>query len=212
MGKWATGVATTNASKRIELSYLLKHKFIVKGSKRKGSLSWTQYGEPSGEIGIETCYLGDGNDYIRLFYTVTINGVSTNYNYKIDLIEKASNLGKGNVLYFQCNFTGNNCRILYMAYDSMHFKSIKAYSKRLYYPIQTRSKKDRYNARFFELEKQIDERQNAKRKTYKYKEKLTKRFLQDDRLQDSYSRMDYLRLQILIGDLRKMGCKFDPES
>lgn len=208
MGRYSTGIQTTEASKRIELSYLIKYKFIVKGSKRTAQLNWVCRGEPTGNIGIETRYFGDGGDYIRLYYSITENDKKTNFDYKICLVEKESNLGKGKVLYLKCNYTGNLCRIFYMAYSSHYFKSQQAYDYRIYYPIQTRSKQDRYNSRFFELESQL-EKQDKKRATYKYNGLVTKRYIKMQRLEALYERMDYLRMRVLANGLIKMGCKID---
>jgi len=101
MGRWSTGAETTGGSKRIELSFLIKHRFIKKGCEISGRMSWNCRGEASGNIGIETRYFGDENDFIRLYYTHTLDEVKTNLDYKITLIERDSNLGKGKVLYFR---------------------------------------------------------------------------------------------------------------
>jgi len=203
MGRWSTGVQTTGGSKRIELSYLLKNKFIVKGKIGTGQIEWTCRGEPTGNIGIETRYVGDGNDYIRLFYSLTENGNNINYDYKIKLIERDSNLGKGKVLDMVCSQSGIVCRILYMAYGSHHFKARLAYDKRLYYSIQTSSKLDRANSRFFELQKEL-ETEDKRRKTYKYDGLATKRAVRNQRLEILYDKMDYLRGQSFMHSAYKI--------
>jgi hypothetical protein len=105
MGRPSTGAWTVYESLRIELSYLLEHRYLVKGEKRGGMLSWTnQDGKDTGTIGIECSYLNsDDEKYIRLKYTATNKlGQKTDYNYKTLLVEVDSNLGKGKVLYFAC--------------------------------------------------------------------------------------------------------------
>ena len=204
MGRWSTGAETTGGSKRIELSFLIKHRFIKKGCEISGRMSWNCRGEASGNIGIETRYFGDENDFIRLYYTHTLDEVKTNLDYKITLIERDSNLGKGKVLYFICNQSGKLCRILYSAYGSPYFKCREAYRHRLYYPIQTRSKTDRYNGRYFELERQL-ETEDEKRFTYLYKDQVTKRAIKKQRLKGLMNKMDQLRSNQLWQWLIKAG-------
>jgi len=204
MGRWNTGAQTTRGAKRLELSYLVKNNLIKKGFTTSSRLSWSSENEEHGNIGIECRYRGDGNDYIRLFYTVTANSVKTDYDYKIPLIEKDSNLGKGKVLYMSCNRSGYLCRILYLAYDSPYFKARQAYRNRIYYPIQTCSKLFRYNSRYFELESQIL-KESQKRYTYTYNGLVTRRAIKNFRLKGLSLKMNELRDQEFILGLRKMG-------
>jgi len=210
MGRSATGIQTTNGAKRIELSYLLKNKMIKKGAQFSGQMNWKIEGEPAGNIGIETRYFGDGSDFLRLHYTVILNEVKTNYDYKISLIEKDSNLGKGKVLYMICNHSGQLCRILYLAYGSHYFKCRQAYQNKLYYPVQQRSKSFRYNSRFYDLQEQL-ETEDQKRYTEKYNGRFTKRYIRKQRLEGLYIRMNDLRNIEFMEGIRKAGfpLKFD---
>ena len=159
MGRYKTGAETTAGTRRIELSYLLKKRLLRKWEIGPFTLSWNDNrGNPTGSISIIPHYR-DGEAYIVLQYSVTVRatGEKKEYNYRIYLVEKPSNLGRGSVLYFVCPQTGNPCRILYQAYGSDIFKSRGAYSYRLYYPLQVSSKLEIYTEKYFSLEKLLDE-------------------------------------------------------
>jgi hypothetical protein len=194
MGRYGTGIATTKGSKRIELKHLLKAGYIRKGlTSLQGSLSWVNAsGEQTGTIGIQTAYT-DQEKYIRLTYTVTTGeGEKIDQDYKIYLEEKPSNLGRGSVLYFLCPESFNYCRVLYLAYGAHRFKSRQAYRHRIYYPLQTSSKLDIYNDRFFSIEDKL-EKLNQGRASYEYKGKTTRKRQRINRLEKQQEEADYLR-------------------
>jgi hypothetical protein len=166
MGRYPTGAITTGEAVRIELSYLLKEKYIERGCKVSGFLAWNN----GSTISIESKYLGD-EKYIRLYYTLTKpSGEEFKLDYKIQLTSIPSNLGRGEVLYFVCPISGRRARILYRAYGSHYFKSRQAYRKRIYYPCQT-SPKSLYNSeRYFALERQIERLPPARKSHYQGKE------------------------------------------
>ncbi|GAC1301427.1 MAG: hypothetical protein NVSMB24_04240 [Mucilaginibacter sp.] len=197
MGRWITGIQTTESAKIIDLAYLVKTKMLQKGFKKSGQLNWTSDGQPNGNIGIECSYFGTDVDYIRLYYTQTKVEVKTDLDYKIHLIEKDSNLGKGIILYMICCQSGNLCRKLYMAYGSSYFKCRQAYQNRIYYPIQRSSKLDRANSRFYEIESYFA-KENKKRNTYKYNGQITKRALKNQRLEILHTKMDHLRNEAFL--------------
>ncbi|MDB5147093.1 MAG: hypothetical protein JWQ57_1113, partial [Mucilaginibacter sp.] len=113
-------------------------------------------------------------------------------DYRIALFEKASNLGKGSVLYLVCPESGMNCRVLYRAYGCHRWKAREAYKNRLYYPIQLSSKMDRYNDRYWELDKQLTADRSRRLITH-YKGQLTKRAVKRQKLELLQQQMDYLR-------------------
>jgi hypothetical protein len=150
------GIVTTEGSKRIELSYFIKKNLFKKHSFSSGVMSWNCRGENTGSISYETVF-NDTDKYIRLKYTITDNqGIKTNYDYKINLIPVKSNLGIGNVYYFECPVSYQKCRVLYLAYSSHYFKCRSAYQHRIYYEIQRVSKQFYYLQRYFDIEKQLD--------------------------------------------------------
>lgn len=192
MGRNSSGAATTTSSQRIELSYLLKHGLVEKGRQINGSLSWESRGEKTGEIRIDSDYQPGNGGYLRLRYRLTTGGNDCDYDYRIELIEQPSNLGKGTLLYMICPESGRRCRILYRSYGSHVWKAREAYQNRIYYPLQLSSKMDRYNDRYWALEKQLKKNED-KRLNASYKGKPTKRALRRRSLADKQQLMDILR-------------------
>ena len=187
------GIATTEGSKRIKISYLFKKGFIQKGRGIKTTMSWSDnWNRNSGNIGIETNFTNE-EKWIRLKYTVTDNqGFKTNYDYKINLVPVLSNLGIGNVYYFQCPVSYQKCRVLYMAYSSHYFKCRSAYQNRIYYESQRVSKNYSATNRYFKLEKILEKMNKSRmKKTYKgFETKTYQRYL---KLQNDMSNFDNIR-------------------
>jgi hypothetical protein len=153
MGRNSTGAWTVGESLRIELPYLLSQGYIQKGYSKIFTLSWhDQFKRNKGSISCRSNYLGHMN-YLEVSYVVTTrDGNSESIKYKIDLIEKDSNLGQGKVLYFQCPRSGKNCRILYKAYGSSKFLAREAYEQRIYYDCQQASKLEKYNTTYWKID------------------------------------------------------------
>lgn len=198
MGRPSTGAWTTDQSLRIELSYLLKSRYLVRGKLTTGSLSWHCNGNPSGNINILSSWLtGEGQrPYIRLSYTVTdrTTGVKEDRDDMIYLEARPSNLGKGEVLYFICPSSGQRCRILYKAYSCPIWKSRASYQHRIYYPSQQSSKHEYFNNRYWQLEKQIKGLE-GKRRAGTYRGKPTKRAKRVERLNFFQEVADHARWQ-----------------
>ena len=196
MGRHSTGAWTTDDCLRIELSYLLKAKYLVRGRITKGSLSWQCNGNPSGNITILSSWLtGEGQrPYIRLTYTMTdrTTGVKEDRDDTVYLEARPSNLGNGEVLYFICPSSGQRCRILYKAYGCPIWKSRAAYQHRIYYPAQKSSKREYFNTRYWQLDSQIKKVQ-GKRWPGTYRGKPTKRAERLKLLELYQEEADYLR-------------------
>lgn len=178
------GVETVRSCKRIELKYLLKKGFLIKGQCNISVLSWKDnLGEASGRIGIECC-LTDTEKWIRLFYTQTNrDGEKRDLDYKINIHTRTSNLGFGEIYYFICPVNYSYCRILYMGYGSDIFKSRSAFRNRIYYPIQTSSKRYYALQRKFDLE-QIVDLMRSKRMKKTYRGEITKTYERYKRLEN----------------------------
>ena len=148
MGRQSIGAITTGEVTRIELSYLLKKRFLKMGHHVFGTLNWTN----GGSIQFES-KLNEGDCFIRLVYnnTNSYSGEVTNHDYKVYLTTIPSNLGKGEILYFVCPESGNRCRVLYKCYGSLIWKSRKAYKHRVYYHSQVCSKYDYHNTRYWKI-------------------------------------------------------------
>ena len=116
----------------------------LRGCKSKDFVStygWSQQGEDVASIGLDG-YLKYSSPYIRLYYTT--NGASVDYTIKI--VKKPSNLGVGDVYYFQCPHTGKLCRKLYKV--GKYFLHREAY-KNLYYDSQLESRAMRKLAKYY---------------------------------------------------------------
>jgi hypothetical protein len=190
MGRKSTGAYTTGECKRIELSYLLKEGYLVKGRRTMATLSWTN---TSSEITILTCYKED-EKYIELIYTTTYrnDGSTKKFRYKVYIQAVPSNLGKGEVLYFICPESGNKCRILYKAYLCDIWKSRTAYSHRIYYSLQQCSKLDRYNTKYWILDKKLYP-PKRKRVNATYNGVKSRTAIRNEKMWDEYDRMERLR-------------------
>ena len=188
MGRVSTGAITTKESARIELSYLLREGYIKKEGHILGSLSWTD----GSSITIESKYTED-EKYLRLVYTlIDSTGEKYSLDYKVGLYTKPSNLGVGEVLFFVCPQARNLCRVLYRAYGSPIWKSRGSYARYVYYPQQISSKRSKYNDRYWDLKRKLEELYK-KRASYTFKGKSTKRAERIDRLERALHRMNSLR-------------------
>lgn len=203
MGRQSTGAKTIHEGFVIDLSYLRKHKLLDKGQRFAGSIDWSRRGEPTGSISFETNYLDPENIYLRLAYKITNNEGEFEYDYKIQLVEVPSNLGKGNVLYFICPQTSNKCRKLYRTYASHKWKSREAYSHRIYYSIQLESKQWRANTRYFQLDKILYE--DKRRKAHFYNGKETKRSKRHKQLFDQYCKVATEKDRIFTAACKRKG-------
>lgn len=167
MGRNRTGASSIKSIARIELSHLVKDKFLVEGKTLSGTMSWT-----SGvKIQIISRWTTE-EKYLQFIYQCSNSREdwTKDFSYKVELTSIKSNLGKGEVLYLVCPLSGKRCRILYLDYNDLKFKSREAYSKRLYYNCQWQSKYDNWLTRYHDTKKQIEalEKQSY-RKTYNNK-------------------------------------------
>ncbi len=178
MGRNSTWAYTTDKCRKLDLGWLLKNKYIAKDKEVKGVLSWMDESDAGFESSLTT-----NEKYLRMQYTITKrSGAKTHYDYKIELVTVPSNLGKGEILYFECPESGKRARILYSAYG--HDKYIhrdwylEKYSKRIYYNSQLCSKYDYHNTRYHALDRKIndllDELFNTKHRKTHYRGEPTK--------------------------------------
>jgi hypothetical protein len=195
MGRHSTGALTTKEIKRIELSYLLKNGYIVKGKHIASSLSWTC----GSSAGFESKYF-ENEAYIRLNYTNTKYSTNevTKHDYKIQLVTIPSNLGKGNLLYMLCPVTNKRCRILYCAYDSTIWKSREAYKNRIYYQDQLDPKSVRPYKYLF-TDRIMDELYSKKKKSH-YRGKPTRIMKRIEKLNQKHDLafLDYDKFERLL--------------
>lgn len=208
MGRNSTGIETAESSKRISLSYLLKHEYIKKGYQIKSKLVWNDSrGEYSGSAGIKTVYNND-EKYILLNYKFTDRrtGESENIEQRINLVSVPSNLGIGEVLYFECPFNLKLCRVLYNAYNSKLFKSRSAYRNRIYYNCQKASKRYYALERKQKLEKDL---MLLEKKPFKaeYKGKVTRRQRRVNKMKIEIERFENKNFLMILGYLEKLSLR-----
>ena len=190
MGRDSTGAWETIEAQRIELTFLISLGIFAPGSIATFPLKWTSRGKPSGEIEAEAHSPKDAAPYLVLKYS--INGESLRE--RIDIAYLPSNLGRGEIPYFICPETGKLCRILYRAYGSKRWKHREAYKRlgyRLYYSSQACSKLERYNTRYWNIEKRLEK--DTRRAAYEYAGKPTKRFTRLQELREEKRLMDHYR-------------------
>lgn len=133
----------------------------------------------------------------QAYFTFTFNYNNDIYDQEIYLASKPSNLGKGKIIYFICPYTKKLCRNLYFDTFFGEFKSRGAFHERLYYPIQLRGSKERYNERWWKNKEKIDELEGLgekySRAAYYYNGKKTKRLKRIEELELKQSELNYQR-------------------
>lgn len=138
---------------------------------RKGVTTWSTNGEIHSKVNIEVTY-SEYRSFIIFDYTH--NGEAKRY--KVNIIFKASNLGKGNIMFFVCPSTGKLCRNLHLI--NGYFAHRTAGS--LMYSKQIESKKFRGMTKVFDKvfipDHIYDERYKKYYKTH-YNGIPTKRYL-----------------------------------
>jgi hypothetical protein len=102
---------------------------------RSGVTSWTVNGEPHARIDFTVTY---SEDETFIIFEYRSDGVPIKY--RVNLISRLSNLGKGEVWFFVCPSTNKLCRKLYLY--GTHFLQREAY-KSLMYESQLNSQNTR---------------------------------------------------------------------
>jgi hypothetical protein len=199
-GRGNSSSITVGEATKLDLSYLIKKKFIQKGKEVNFHLTWTN--------GSQICCYSVYNEndiYVRLSYRVTdkLTNELKDYDYKVYIQKVKSNLGTGEVLYFVCPETALYCRKLFMCYGYYRFKHRLAYNNKIYYHSQTVSKESRNNTRYFKLEDKIN-KIYEQRESKIYKGKTTKKHLRLLKLINKKVEVDKLREIELDNYLRKM--------
>ncbi|MCG2419993.1 hypothetical protein K8089_13265 [Aequorivita sp. F47161] len=197
---------TVSGSCRIDMRFMLREKYIVRNAETWGVINWT-----SGQAVNFRCRMGKTEKYLRLMYAVTDrNGKRTDYDYKIEIDEVQSNLGKGTILYFLCPESWKRSRILISAYGEPKFINREyyetKYSLRVYYSCQKSSKTDYHNNRYFDLKKKVDKLETELKEKHRnthYKGKPTKDLKYLTKLRNEMRYHDVRRLQIFDEQINK---------
>jgi hypothetical protein len=198
MGRHSSGAMSTGEAQRIEISYLFKEGLISRGKFITGSLIWTN----GNNIGFQAD-LSEEKQYIRLIYqNIKHSGEKHDLDYRIYLTSIPSNLGRGEIWYFICPYTGRKARILYKCYGSLDFRSRRGNHYRIYYPSQKASKNYLHTERYFSLEREIEKFQPLiRKKHYQGKETRLKERIRNLKFQKEYH--DYIRWNFLPKSIMK---------
>ncbi len=168
MPRIATYPPTVDDALMLKLSLLLDQKLIVKDEARESTLTWTssRSGKKS-SITIRSDYTTSA-PFLTLDYQVTKRYTEEvrKYNYRVDLAQVPSNLGKGDVLYMVCPHSGKRARILYSLGNEDLFIHREAYADRLYYDDQLTSKRFRPFNRYFGVRHKHEDLCRKKYKKY----------------------------------------------
>jgi len=179
----------------ITIAKLKQWNYLKKDSWKSGTITWSRNGTETGSINISVRMFKDEN-----VLTVNYKCNKTDHNYNIHLEAIPSNLGKGEVWYFICPFTGKRCRKLHLIKEKFMHRSALASGM---YSKQTHSKKwrqmEKVYGSYFDRDKLYEELY-SKNFTKYYNGKPTKRYLRiltELKKTDAISHIDIERLMIL---------------
>ena len=124
-----------NEALQISISKLKEWEYLNPEQIKSGTITWSRNGNQTGSISIKVNTHSE-QPYIELDYKYR----DEPRNYKVSLVSKPSNLGKGLIWYFLCPQTNKRCRILYSI--GGYFLHREAFNGCMY-ESQTQSKKYR---------------------------------------------------------------------
>ncbi|MFO0468779.1 MAG: hypothetical protein ACK5ZX_05685 [Bacteroidota bacterium] len=157
--------------KKLRISEFRKWGYLKAGAKKNGVITWYRQGICTGSISV---YVDTSTDTPFTEFQYSLNG--TFFDTRIYFELQKSNLGRGEIWYFVCPYTGLKCRILYL-YNGC-FVGRKAI-RTGFYEAQVFNKKFRqFNTEYssyFNLEKYY-EAVHSKHFKRTYKGKFTRKF------------------------------------
>lgn len=124
-----------NEALQISISKLKEWEYLNPEQIKSGTITWSRNGSQTGSISIKVNTHSE-QPYIELDYKYR----DEPRNYKVSLVSKPSNLGKGLIWYFLCPQTNKRCRKLYSI--GGYFLHREAFNGCMY-ETQTQSKKYR---------------------------------------------------------------------
>ena len=161
-----------NEALQISISKLKEWEYLNPEQIKSGTITWSRNGNQTGSISIKVNTHSE-QPYIELDYKYR----DEPRNYKVSLVSKPSNLGKGLIWYFLCPQTNKRCRKLYSI--GGYFLHREAFNGCMY-ETQTQSKKyrqlDKTLGAYFEIDNLYEElyKKNFKKT---YAGKPTKKYL-----------------------------------
>jgi hypothetical protein len=190
MGRWSTGAMTTGQCLQLNVQNFVKQ--LKEGKEIQATINW----KSGATIGLHL-FFHEHRTTLSLSYSKTDHeGKKHDLNYNIFIISKPSNLGKGEVYYFLCPFTFKPCRILYMGYGSLYFKSREAYRCRIYYASQLSSRLDKHNDKYWSLERKLETLYKKHPKTH-YRGRKTAKKQRIERLEQKQDYHEQMRWRVL---------------
>ena len=195
MGRWETGAITAGQCLQVWITAFTDE--IKKGTP---FLDGTIKYKNGSTIGVRLHKTGRYE--VELYYFKTVNGERKDINYRVQVVSVPSNLGKGEVYYFVCPFSNKRCKVLYMGYGSLYFKSRQSYQHRIYYASQLSSHLDRHNDTYWRLERELEQLYKKNRKRH-YRGEPTKAQLRIERLEREQDCHEEMRWKVLPKSLAK---------
>jgi len=172
MGRHSTIPDLYDDCKTVSVTALKCWGYLDTNNYKSGNITWSRGDRETGNIWISVKMYEDSG-------TLTLNYTCDNepVNYKVYIISKRSNLGRGLLWFFVCPHTGKHCRKLHLANKYfLHRSAFKGYL----YEVQTMSKTHRVLTKtlYKDLinEKYYEEIYSKHFKKY-YNGKPTKRYL-----------------------------------
>ena len=194
MPRYPNFPTTCEGTQRLELAYLRKIGVLQPGWFKR-SLSWSNRGERTGSIGLESHINPEGSSYLRLHYTM--NG-ETKHDYRVQLEQQPTNLRgvAGHRWYMVCQTTGRRATVLYLRSGTGVFAHRLAFPLyRLYYDAQLENKRFRGMGHLYGLDREWEAQYRKGRKLYyrgkptKWHERLLKMGRQNDAAAPALLRM-----------------------
>jgi hypothetical protein len=171
MGRYGNYPTTVEDCLYLSIKKLKEWNYLNYLGTKSGTINWSRNGEHYASIGISVT-----SNNFETFIILDYKSNGEPRNYKVQIISKPSNLGKGEVLYFVCPTTKKHCRKLYL--HSGYFLHREAFSG-LMYSKQLESKRSRSITKVFDAcfisDDIYEERYKKYFKTH-YNGKETKRF------------------------------------
>ena len=109
MGRYANYNTTVDDSLYLSIKSLKEWNYFNFGT-RSGTIDWSRNGVKTASISIQIT-----NTFNERYINLDYKSNGEPIRYRIDIISKTSNLGKGEILYFVCPSTGKYCRKLILS-------------------------------------------------------------------------------------------------
>lgn len=155
--------------KQLSIAILKKYEYLKPKQLKVGIIHWKLNEQPSGSISLRVDTTCD-EPFVELNYKYQEKPIC----YRVSLVIRPSNLGKGFIWSFICPKTGKRTRILYCI--DGYFLHREAFQGCMY-KCQTYSKRGRKMARYFKYIEATEQINSRYCKTH-YRGKPTKRYLQ----------------------------------